>query len=219
MKKTVTLSVAAILLAGCVGNTIAVPNSGASLRGKSITVVKKSYPTHPSIDTDANIIGNVVGGLIGGAIIASTMSKKYGDESYQIPSNQIADRLIGTISSRYSMNYIPSSKVSNSSMDNYKNIYSTDYLLDVETPSDGWVMNHSTMFTDSASFYLGNNVKIIHRLSGKTVAQVGCEYSKKWEGDIPKYEDILANNQQFIKNYTQKAIDECVAKVQREMLK
>ena len=231
MKKTLSLSVATILLAGCVSNTVAVPNSGASLRGKSITIVKKSYPKHPHIETDANIIGNAVGGLIGGAIIASTMSKKYGNETYQVPSNQIANSLIGTIASRYSMNYIPSAKVSNVSKglnalssnpnkedkDSYKNLYTTDYLLDVDTT--GWIMRHSTMFTDKASFFLGNNVKIINRVTGKTVASVGCEYEKKWEDDIPKYEDVLANQQQFIKNYTQKAIDACIAKVKREMLK
>ena len=231
MKKTLSRSVVTILLAGCVGNTVAVPNSGASLRGKSITIVKKSYPKHPTIDTDANLIGSVVGGLIGGAIMANAASKKYGVDGYSVPSNQIANRLIGTIASRYSMNYIPSAKVSNVSKglnalssnpnredkDSYKNQYSTDYLLDIDTT--GWIMRHSTLFTDEASFFLGNNVKIVNRVTGKTVANVGCEYEKKWEGDIPKYENVLANNQQFIKNYTQKAIDACIAKVKREMLK
>ena len=231
MKKTVTLSAAAILLAGCVGNTIAVPNSGASLRGKSITIVKKSSPKHPFIDTDANIVGSVVGGLIGGLIAAGANANRFGNVTYQVPSNQIADRLIGTISSRYSMNYIPSSVISHSnkglnalstkpkkdSENSYKDTYSTDYLLDVQT--GGWRLYHSTMFIDKAGFYLENNIKIINRLSGKKVAQVGCKYKKEWEGDIPKFDDILANNQQFIKNYTQKAIDACIAKAQREMLK
>ena len=229
MKKSLTLSITTILLAGCVSSTVAVPNAGESLRGKSITIVKKSYPKHPRIETDANIIGNVVGGLIGGAIVASANSKKYGNETYEIPSNQIANRLINTITSKYSMNYIPNAKVATSNskldiisskpnkQDSYKSQYTTDYLLDVDTP--GWVMSHSTMFTDKAYFFMENNINIVNRVTGKTVAQIGCKYTKEWEGDIPKYEDVLANNQQFIKNYTQKAIDACIAKANREMLK
>ena len=231
MKRVLSLSISAVLLAGCVGNTVPVTNSGASLRGKSITIVKKSYPKRPTISTDANLIGSVVGGLIGGAIIASAASKKYGVDGYSVPSNQIAERLIGTIASRYSMNYIPNAKVSNVSKglnalssnpnredkNSYKNLYSTDFLLDVDTPD--WIMNHTTMFTDKAFFVMTNSVKIVNRLTGKAVASVGCKYKKEWEGNIPKYEDILANNQQFIKDYTQKAIDACIAKAQREMLK
>jgi len=230
MKKILTLSVTAALLAGCVGNTVAVPNSGASLRGKTITIVKKSSPKHPNIETDANIVGNVVGGLIGGLIAAGANANRFGNVTYQVPSNQIAEKLIGSIASRYSMNYIPNSVVSSSNKglnalstkpnkdsNLYKKRYSTDYLLDVETGA--WQLYHSTMFTDEARFHLENSIKIINRLSGKEVAQVGCEYDKKWEGDIPKFKDILANNQQFIKDYTQKAIDACVTKAKKEMLK
>ena len=158
------------------------------------------------------------------------MEKKYQGVGYQNPSETIANSLINDIASRYSMRYIPNSKTisynqslnilnsnPNAKKRSLKDEYNTDYLLDVDTKY--WRMYHSTMFIDKAFFSMGNSVRILDTKTEKPIAQVDCKYKKEWEGDIPKYKDILANNHQFIKNYTQKAIDACIAKVRREILK
>ncbi len=231
MKKMIALSISIYILAGCASNTVAVPKGGKSLRGKTITIIHKDFPKRPFIKTDAVEVGEAIGGVIGGIIMGSAQGKLYEGVTYQNPSEIIANNLINDITSRYSMRYIPNAKKVSSNKNlnilnsnpnsnkekSYKEQYNTDYLLNVDTPT--WRMYYSTMFIDNASFDMSNNIEIIDTKTEKPIAQVSCTYEKKWEDKIPKYKDIFANNHQFIKNYTQKAIDACIAKAKKEMLK
>ena len=206
MKKIFIAAVIASLFTGCSVKTVPIPNSGANLRGKSITYVKKSSPKRPYFYTDSNVIGNAVGGFIGGLIEGAGDSKKY-SATYEVPSNQLAQRLTPIIASKYGMQYASNANLKNS----------VDYILDVDT--GGWMMQHITLLRDTARFIMRNDVKLKNAKTDRTVAQVMCLYKKEWKDNVPKYEDILANNHQFVKNYTQKAIDECIRKVQTQMLK
>lgn len=227
MQKNFTLFLGALLISGC-ATTTPLPNHGSILKGKTITAIHKKHPKHPIISTDADVVGQVIGGIIGGAIVASAASKKY-NVTYENPSNQIAKVVANEMVNRYSMQYLPQSITTTNNSLNllntnptlkdtnpYKN-YKADYLVDVET--NNWTMMHDTMFIDKAMFSLKNNVKIIDRKRGKVIAQTQCSFVKKWEGEIPKYKEVLANNQQFIKNYTQKAVDACINKVRKDLFK
>jgi len=216
------------ILSGCAQKTLIMDKKQKSLlNNKTLTFIEKSRPNRPDISTPGKAIGAAMGGIFG-AILLSVNDESI--SKLKTPSNYISKEIAPFIANKYHMIFkkekrkekeetalsIMTSKRNIPELDQFKESYSSDYLLDVNTYN--WIITHR-LWSGSASYLIvmRNNLRLIERESQKIISSTSCEYFPKSKEELLTHKELFANNGEMIKEESQKAINLCIEKIKTEL--
>ena len=221
MKENLAVLIAVLLLlTGCVSRqTVALkPKSKSVLLNKTLTYVKRVFPTKPFVMTPGKAVMLSLTGMVGGAVAAYSYTSSQEKSAHKVPSYYLNTELIKHLAKKYKMRYVDEGVVTDKmAVDELVKLYESDYILD-STDLRWDVVYFPTHWGTYKVIYL-NKIKLIDRKSKKVIAEGFCEYNPEYSDTLPSYDKMFENNASLVKQYTKKALEMCLHKYKTEVFR
>jgi hypothetical protein len=235
-RNIIILALASLIFTACGERTVAIDSSQSNtLRGKSVTYVKKQGPVRPytqhstisptaglgALSQTTKIAFQAADAAAGAASTSMSRNKSLQSNGkyYGKPTDMLSKQIMAYMVRKYHVRpknnrFAP---LGANQQPNYS-AYKADYVLDV---TSNWRTAYLTLLGHVV--ILKSDIKLVNSKNQKTVFQYSCMYESTIDKGLKKKiyskDELYANNGKILKQVTSRAVSLCMEEIKLKALK